>query len=332
MFRSPNEMKPIEINYLSFLVGLMGDAFFDDHKNFKHPLYIDFWALRKRLVRHLDNSSDGHLIADALDQTNALMNAYLFSVASSGSYLKKLSFGNFSNLGEDVVRDIEGILGAEKTAERGKRTRGKRTESIMTELSVWSWLRDNCEDYEWLKEDSAPDFVNRKGKVCVECKGFVDAQSLENFLNKNLSKANRQLRLYSERNGEKYVGIVALDLTRYFAKIEGKGESGTIRVYSDSQLFAVDAEIKRAMQNRVNIDWVIYYWNELFPYNCATTVSIDRISRWVANKENDVPPLKRYGVTAAMNIHFSATNMASSRNSPCFCGSDLRYKHCHGSE
>jgi len=310
----------------------MGKEFLENNKNLYHPLYKDYWAIQKLLAGSLD-ADKSRLVKEVLARTTAIINAFTFSSSSKKKEEKLFSFGDFSSLGSEEVRiDIEGRLGTVNTTGNGKRKKGKKTESIISELCVASWLLQQCSDFMALQDDAMPDFVCLAKSVLVECKTFVKAKNIQNFLDKHIRKADKQLGEGVKKYGEKTTGVLVFDLTGYFQTLEPCQSEDGFEVYPKEYFINLDEEISARIRERKNIHWVMYYWDEVFPC-VATCVSQLRASKWVKNPKffGGSPPLEGYGLRVAMNVYSAPPNSRMRRNSLCFCGSGKRFKFCHGS-
>jgi hypothetical protein len=324
-------MVEVENLYLDFLIGFMGDDFFQEKRNFYHPFYQDYWILKKLYFNQVSGEFSA-LKKATVSLATAQINAYTLSITSKQKEDKLFAFGDFTWLGsDDVRRDIEGRLGAKITGERGKRTRGKNSETMISELCVASWLLLEGGDFIALQEDSMPDFMSLSQNICVECKAYIEAKSIDSFLEQHVSKANRQLGNAAQQFNEELIGVLVLDLTRYFAQIPMLDESNGFLGFSEQHHSKVKESTLAQLNNRKNIHWVLYYWDEIQTTSRSISVDIMRRSRWIKNGgvQSD-PPLPIYALRVSNSLILSEPHEQMYRNSRCFCGSGLRFKHCHG--
>ena len=288
-------------NYINFIVDIMGMDFIQNKRNARHPLYKDYWTFH---TLPYSNSSEKALRDSMYGQATAMFNAVVFSNSSSARTDELFSYGDFSDLGsEKVAVDIEGRLGTLRKKAENTRTKGKKTESIITELCVASWLIPLCSGVKALQDDSMPDFICSVKKMAVECKTYIDAKTIDKFLDNHISKANKQFSIAFEKYGQDHSGILVFDLTRYFSELKTRTIEGTSKVYQDEYFLDLEKKISTRIIRRKHIHWVLYYWDEISLLNSGLAASILRDSRWVKNisGQEDAAPLEKYSIFLSLS-------------------------------
>lgn len=314
-------MSNFKERYRKFIFDVMGEGFLKDPKNRGHVCYDDFWLLSGETysgpyIREWQRSFTDR-------SASTMLNAYIFSSASRGVGTEVGAFGDFDALGDEIRKnEIMARLGAERLVEvKRARPRNDNALGLISEMVVAGWLWQKNLQHEYISDDGLPDFFLADKRIAIECKSYVNAQSLDRCIDEHCSKAKKQFNRGRQRWGENILCVVVLDLSRY-------------RVLSGSDVPAFKDKftglIKRSIHRRPEIDWVMCYWDVYQP--CHQRTEVERHSVWVKGMSScpAVEPIEPLKLFLSVGSHLKVPPAVLGRNSLCHCGSGRRYKLCHG--